>query len=272
MTKLLNASFQGLSIRHWLGLGFVYWLAVVTMLEPGNVLNALEAGLRPHWGREATRLLAAAAIGAAATPVLLVVAARFPLQGAMRLWRLAIQLGAVLLLAPTLILVSCFVAAWAFEGRLVPTAAEIGLQMTANLLLLVFCLSLFLALIQLWRRSAPPAETAVWPRVLTVRDRGRVTILDLAAVEWIETQGNYQALYAEGRAHLLRETSHSLEARLDPARFVRIHRRVIVAPGFIREVEALSNGDGIVRLKSGAALRLSRNHRSALRQRLAELG
>jgi two-component system LytT family response regulator len=93
-------------------------------------------------------------------------------------------------------------------------------------------------------------------------------VVDLDAVDWIETQGNYQALHVGAATHLLRETSERLEARLDPARFVRIHRRAIVAVGRVRKMEPLANGDANVHLSNGAELRLSRRHRAALRSRM----
>jgi DNA-binding LytR/AlgR family response regulator len=267
-----------LSVRRWTALGFVYWLSVVTMLEPGNVASALQAGFRPHWQQEAARLLAAALIGAAATPLLLILARRFPLKESARVAAFVVRAACVLTLAPTLILVSCFVRAWAFDGQLAPSLGEVRQQMTANLLLLVVCLSLFLGLIQRSRRLLRAAPTAplgdmaqTWPRTLTFATRGRVTVLDLAAVEWIETQGNYQAVHAGGRTHLLRQTSESLEAQLNPALFVRIHRRTIVATASVREVDALPNGDGLVRLASGAALRMSRSHRTGLHASLSGL-
>ena len=94
-------------------------------------------------------------------------------------------------------------------------------------------------------------------------------MVEVASLDWIETQGNYQALHVGDTAYLLRETSASFAARLDPSRFVRIHRRFIVAADRIRDIEPLSNGDAIVRLTSGVELRQSRAHRRALREQLS---
>jgi len=235
-------------------------------LTPGNIANGLAAGMAPDWPREIVRLTAAGALGASATPLLLALARRFPPTGA-RLWRnLAIQGLSVAALAPGLVLVSCVLAAWVFAGRLAPTPAEIGAQMLADVALLAFCLSLLLAVIQLLPRIAParPAGGG-WAERLTIGERGRLRVIDLKTVDWIETQGNYQALHCGGEAHLFRDTSKGLEAKLDPARFVRIHRRFIVAADRVRGVEPLANGDAVVRLESGAALRQSRQHRDALR-------
>ena len=67
-----------------------------------------------------------------------------------------------------------------------------------------------------------------------------------------------------GRQHLLRETMASLEARLDPQRFVRISRAAIVSIARIREVQPLFNGDFVVLLANGAQVNGSRRYRAAL--------
>ena len=64
----------------------------------------------------------------------------------------------------------------------------------------------------------------------------------------------------EGKRQL-RETLTALEARLDPARFVRIHRRIIVAVDAIRELQPWFGGDQVLILKDGAKLRVSRSYR-----------
>ncbi len=93
-------------------------------------------------------------------------------------------------------------------------------------------------------------------------------MLELANVDWIETQGNYLALHAGPAVHLIRETSVRFEARLDPRRFVRIHRRTIVALDRIRDVAALSNGDASLRLNDGTELRMSRGFRDAVLEKV----
>jgi two-component system LytT family response regulator len=186
-------------------------------------------------------------------------------------WRnLAVQGLAVATLAPTLVLASCILAAWILAGRLAPTPAEVAGQMLANTVLVAFCLSLLLAVIHVlpWRAAARPAPSDGWLERLTIGERGRLRVVELKTVDWIETQGNYQALHSGHEVHLTRNTSKGLAAKLDPGRFVRIHRRFIVATDRVREVEPLANGDALVRLVSGVALRQSRHHRDALRAHL----
>lgn len=259
------------SALRWTAIAFVYWLTFMAMLEPGNLLDSLDAGARIDLGREAVRLLGAAALGAAVTPLLLVMAARWPVSGPAWLRNGLAQVLGVVCLAPCLIVVSCLLAAWLLAGEAAPSLAEVRAQLLANSLLLVVCLGLFVALIQVAGRLAaarPDRTGGERPSTITVRDRGRLTVVDLGAVDWIETQGNYQALHVGAATHLLRETSEGLARRLDPGRFVRIHRRAIVAVDRVRRMEPLANGDAVVHLSTGAALRLSRRHRAALRNRM----
>ncbi|NEX94501.1 LytTR family DNA-binding domain-containing protein, partial [Caulobacter sp. 17J65-9] len=259
------------SDRRWIALAFVYWLVAVTMLEPGNIASALEAGQPPSWSREVLRILCAGLLGASATPVLLILARRVTAAATVR--SIAVQAAAVLALAFGLVVVSCLLEAWLLDGRRLPSVAGVGRELSANWLLVTVLLGGFLGLIRAARarteRSAPAAEAeSAWPTHLPIKDRARLILVDLAEVDWIETQGNYQALHAGEAVHLLRDTSAGLQARLDPARFVRIHRRAVVALDRVAEVRAGADGDALVRLTTGAELRLARSRREELRARL----
>jgi two-component system LytT family response regulator len=105
-------------------------------------------------------------------------------------------------------------------------------------------------------------------RVL-VRGDGRIRFVPVEEIEWIEAADNYVRLYAAGERHLLRETMASMESRLDPARFARIHRSTIVNLASIRELQPTYNGEYAVFLRSGAKLTLSRSYRDEV---LAKLG
>lgn len=99
-----------------------------------------------------------------------------------------------------------------------------------------------------------------------------MAVIDLATVGWIEGQGNYQALQGDGAARLVRETSARLEARLPAGRFVRIHRRTLVAVDRIRAITPRANGDATVTLDDGVVLPMSRSFRDVVRQAVARVG
>ena len=103
---------------------------------------------------------------------------------------------------------------------------------------------------------------------LMIKAAGRVVLLKVSEIDFIEADGNYAKLHVGRKAHLLREKMHDLEARLDPAKFVRIHRSVIVNLDRIKELQPHFNGDYIVILEDGRQLRLSRTRRENLEARL----
>ena len=72
-------------------------------------------------------------------------------------------------------------------------------------------------------------------------------------------------IHAGSTAHLHREPLRDLEARLDPKRFVRIHRSAIVQIDRIRQLQSLPSGDAAVILRDGTELRVSRSRREAIR-------
>ncbi len=105
-----------------------------------------------------------------------------------------------------------------------------------------------------------------------VRKGDRTIVVPVADVRWLQSDGNYVELRTAQGTHVMRETLAHIEARLDPARFVRIHRRVIVAIDFIRELQPWFGGDQILVLKDGSKLRVSRTRREAVASRLAGHG
>ena len=103
---------------------------------------------------------------------------------------------------------------------------------------------------------------------LMIKASNRVVLLKVADIDFIEADGNYAKLHVGRKAHLLREKMHDLEGRLDPAKFVRIHRSVIVNLDRIKEMQPHFNGDYVVVLEDGRQLRLSRTRREHLESRL----
>jgi two-component system, LytTR family, response regulator len=97
-------------------------------------------------------------------------------------------------------------------------------------------------------------------RVL-VKTGARFEFVRTADVDWFEAAGNYVSLHVAKRAPLLRSTLGSVEEQLDPERFRRIHRSVIVNLDRIREIKPLPGGEHAVLLRDGTELRLSRSYR-----------
>ena len=101
-------------------------------------------------------------------------------------------------------------------------------------------------------------------RVL-VHTGGSIRILKHADIDWIEPAGNYVRLHVGAEAYLHRDTMHHLEATLDPARFIRIHRCHIVNLDRIRELQPLFKGAYTVVLQDGTELTLTPPYRGRLK-------
>jgi two-component system LytT family response regulator len=98
-----------------------------------------------------------------------------------------------------------------------------------------------------------------------VRSASRMTLVRAADVEWIAGEGNYARLHSAGRRHLVRETLKSVEARLDPSKFVRVHRSAIVNVDRVATLEPHVHGQYVLTMKDGARIISSRTHSSKLR-------
>lgn len=103
----------------------------------------------------------------------------------------------------------------------------------------------------------------------TVRTGSRVTFVLADEIDWIEAVGDYAALHVGNKSPLLRETLNALEARLDPEKFVRIHRSAIIQVSRICELRTLPNRELRLKLTSGADLKVSRTYRDRLDQWLS---
>jgi len=98
----------------------------------------------------------------------------------------------------------------------------------------------------------------------TVRTGSRIQIVLAEDVEWIGAAGDYAELHTRGRSHLLRETMSSLEHKLDPAKFLRIHRSRIVRADRILELRSIENREFTVKLSDGSEHRSSRTYAEQL--------
>ena len=106
---------------------------------------------------------------------------------------------------------------------------------------------------------------------LIVREVGRIIVIPTSDVDWIEGADYYARLHVGPKSYLIRESLLSLEKRLDPARFLRLHRSAIVNLTRVRAVEAAERGDGLVVLSTGARVRVTASRRGELEQKLTEL-
>ena len=116
------------------------------------------------------------------------------------------------------------------------------------------------ALAELERRLAVRPVT----ERLLVESDGRSFFVRANDVDWMEAAKNYVRLHVGDTTHVLRPTLGALEERLDPERFRRISRSMLVNLDRVREVQPWFHGDAVVILESGARLSLSRRYRTNL--------
>ena len=117
--------------------------------------------------------------------------------------------------------------------------------------------------------SAAPARDLPLDR-LVVKSGGSTRFVRVADIDWIEAAGVYANLHIGGKELLYRAALSELAERLDPVRFVRVHRSAIVNIESILRLEPISHGEFKVILKDGSRSRISRTYRRQLEKRLGQ--
>ncbi len=110
-----------------------------------------------------------------------------------------------------------------------------------------------------------PAEPIERPDRFLVRKLGREFLLAANDIEYLQASGNYVNLHVRGRDYPLRATMAGIEPRMDPVRFVRVHRSYMVNLDCLVEIEPLETGDARLTLRDGTRLPCSRRYRAALK-------
>jgi two-component system response regulator AlgR len=113
------------------------------------------------------------------------------------------------------------------------------------------------------RRVAPAGKApAASPHLAEfwVPNRGELIRVEAAAVRWIEAERDYMRLHLDGRSFLIHETISALEERLDPARFLRIHRGAIVRKDAVRRLAHDGQGNWTAELDGGEDVRIGRSY------------
>jgi two-component system LytT family response regulator len=103
----------------------------------------------------------------------------------------------------------------------------------------------------------------------TVQTGTRIQIIAAGDVDWIGAAGDYVELHVSSRSFLLRETMAALEQRLDPAKFLRIHRSRIVQSKSIVELRSIENREFMMKLLDGSEHRSSRTYADPLERWLS---
>jgi two-component system LytT family response regulator len=117
--------------------------------------------------------------------------------------------------------------------------------------------------------STPLNKEPRWDR-LVVKSGGSTRFIRVVDIDWIEAAGVYVNLHVGGRELLYRAALNELAEKLDPRRFVRVHRSAIVNMESILQLEPISHGEFDAVLKNGSRTRVSRTYRAQLEKRLGQ--
>jgi len=103
-----------------------------------------------------------------------------------------------------------------------------------------------------------------WPERIVVKDGERFDFVPVESIDWIESANNYLQLHCGSRRHLLSESLTNLEGRLNPARFLRIHRDRMVNLSRIEAIHPLMGGTYELELRSGTRLTTERQYKNQI--------
>jgi two-component system LytT family response regulator len=117
--------------------------------------------------------------------------------------------------------------------------------------------------------AAAPATERRLDR-LVVKSGGTTRFVRAIDIDWIEAAGVYVTLHVGGKELLYRAALNDLADRLDPRRFVRVHRSALVNIESIVQLEPMSHGEFEAVLKNGSRTRVSRTYRALLEKRLGQ--
>jgi len=109
--------------------------------------------------------------------------------------------------------------------------------------------------------QAPAVQNKFLDRLM-IKSKDHVSVIPVLDIEWIESAGDYVYIHSSSQKHILRETLTALEQRMDPQKFIRIHRSTIVNVEKIKTLRLNEHSDYDIFLLSGVKLKLSRTYRA----------
>jgi DNA-binding LytR/AlgR family response regulator len=108
------------------------------------------------------------------------------------------------------------------------------------------------------------------PARIAIKAKGRILFIDVADLIAVEAQGNHVLLLRPSSSHILREPISTIEKKLDPYGFVRIHRSVLVNAAMVEEIYPRATGEWVLRVRGGREFTVTRTYKKNL-QLLAQL-
>jgi two-component system LytT family response regulator len=128
------------------------------------------------------------------------------------------------------------------------------------------------ALAKLGERRAPARPDGERRQRIVVKDGARVHVIPMGKLDYVEAQDDYVALHSEGKSYLKQQAIASVEAMLDPAVFVRIHRSAIVNLERVARIEPYGKESRVAILTDGTQLPVSRTGYARLLEAMGDRG
>ena len=114
-------------------------------------------------------------------------------------------------------------------------------------------------------RQMEDARTT-YPDWLLVKGEGKSYFVKISEVDWVESSRNNVKLHVGAAVHTLHETTANIERRLDPRRFLRVHRSTIVNIERIKDLQPWFNGEYVLTLRDGTELTMSATYKEKLKE------
>jgi two-component system LytT family response regulator len=108
------------------------------------------------------------------------------------------------------------------------------------------------------------ADEEKYPKRFIIKQSGKISFVPVDEINYLEATGNYIKLVTLSGSYLLRETMNSIEKKLEPGKFIRIHRSFIVKTEMIKELKPYFNGEYIVIMKNGKELKSSKTYKAPI--------
>jgi DNA-binding LytR/AlgR family response regulator len=99
---------------------------------------------------------------------------------------------------------------------------------------------------------------------IAIKVKGRILLIDAADIIAVEAKGNYVLLHHTSSAHTLRESIATMEEKLKPHGFMRIHRSVLVNAALVEEIQPRPAGEYVIRVKGGGEYTVTRTYKKNL--------
>lgn len=97
-------------------------------------------------------------------------------------------------------------------------------------------------------------------RKIAINDSGKMVLIDVDDIEWVDAAGDYMCVHVKGATHIMRSTLKELLGKLDQDVFMRVHRSTIVNLNRVQEIKHHAKGDYFLTLTCGERLKISRNY------------